>query len=179
MARLPALRSDIGIGAVMAKIGNRQTSGDRVAAVFAGYPPALRRKLQRLQRLILETARTTDGVGALQETLKWGQPSYLPAETGSGTTVRIDQVKDQPGRYAMYFHCQTNLVETFRAIYPNELTYGGNRSILFDLDKTIDEAALKHCIALALTYHQRKATTRGQGTPNHRSPSPRVRRKTS
>jgi len=174
MARLPALRSDIGIGAVMAKIGNRQSSDDRVAAVFAGYPPALRRKLQRLQRLILETARTTKGVGALQETLKWGQPSYLPAETGRGTTVRIDQVRDEPGRYAMYFHCQTNLVETFRAIYPNELTYGGNRSILFDLDERIDEAALKHCIALALTYHQRKTPTRAK-----RPPSPRVRRKTS
>ena len=141
-------------------------------AVFASYPPALRRKLQRLRRLILETARATDGVGTLQETLKWGQPSYLPAETGSGTTVRIDQVKDEPGRYAMYFHCQTNLVETFRAIYPNELTYAGNRSILFELDETIDEAALKHCIALALTYHHRKA-------PARRPASPRVRRRTS
>jgi hypothetical protein len=156
----------------MAKTGSRQSSDKGVAAVFAGYPPALRRKLQRLRSLILETARASDGVGVLQETLKWGQPSYLPAETGSGTTVRIGQVKNEPGRYAMYFHCQTNLVETFRAIYPNELTYQGNRSILFDLDKTIDEAALKHCIALALTYHQRKAAAK-------RSPSPRVRRKTS
>ncbi len=151
---------------------NRSNSDNGVAAVFAGYPPALRRKLHKLRRLILETARTTEGVGHLEETLKWSQPSYLPAETGSGTTVRIDQVKDEPGRYAMYFHCQTNLVETFRAIYPNELTYGGNRSILFELDKTIDEAALKHCIALALTYHQRKATTK-------RSVPSRVRRKTS
>jgi hypothetical protein len=172
MARLPGLRSDIGIGAIMAKTGNRRISDGGVDAVFAGYPAALRRKLQKLRSLILETARASDGVGPLLETLKWGQPSYLPAETGSGTTVRIDQVKDEPGRYAMYFHCQTNLVETFRAIYPIELTYGANRSILFDLDKTIDEAALKHCIALALTYHQRKATTK-------RSASSRVRRKTS
>jgi len=156
----------------MAKTGNRQSLNSDVAAVFASYPPALRRKLQRLRSLIVDTARASDGVGPLQETLKWGQPSYLPAETGSGTTVRIDQLKDEPGRYAMYFHCQTNLVETFRAIYPNELTYGGNRSILFDLDKTIDEAALKHCIALALTYHQRKAAAK-------RPPSPRVRRRTS
>jgi hypothetical protein len=169
---LPALRSDIGIGAIMAKTGSRQSSESGVDAVFAGYPPTLRRKLQRERRLILETAPASDGVGPLQETLKWGQPSYLPAKTGSGTTVRIDQVEDEPGRYAMYFHCRTNLVETFRAIYPNELTYGGNRSILFELDKTIDEAALKHCIALALTYHQRKATAK-------RPASSRVRRKTS
>jgi len=133
-----------------------------VEAVFAGYPPALRARLKALRKLILATARKTDGVGALQETLKWGQPSYLPAQSGSGTTVRIDQVKGEPQRYAMYFHCQTDLVATFREIYPNELTYGGNRSILFDLDEDIDEAALSHCIALALTYHRRKSSGRGK-----------------
>ena len=145
-----------------------------VGEVFAGYPPVLRRKLEKLRRLILETARVTDGVGPLQETLKWGQPSYLPAESGSGTTVRIDRVKDEPGRYAMYFHCQTNLVSTFRQMYPTELRYGGNRSILFEQDETVDEAALKHCIALALTYHKRKSTSRAP-----RAASSGVRRKTS
>jgi hypothetical protein len=29
-----------------------------------------------LRRLIFETAKATKGVGALQETLKWGQPNY-------------------------------------------------------------------------------------------------------
>jgi uncharacterized protein DUF1801 len=143
-----------------------------VGAIFAACPPALRRELKKLRRLILDTARTTDGVGPLQETLKWSQPSYLSAESGSGTTVRIDRVKDQPGRYAMYFHCQTDLVSTFRQMYPGELRYGGNRSILFDQDEPIDEAALKHCIALALTYHKRKSSPK-------RAASPGVRRKTS
>ena len=150
-----------------------QRSSD-IGGVFAGYPPAVRRKLEKLRRLILDTARATDGVGPLQETLKWGQPSYLPAESGSGTTVRIDRVKDEPGRYAMYFHCQTNLVSTFRQMYPTELRYGGNRSILFEQDETVDEAALKHCIALALTYHKRKSTRRAP-----RAASSGVRRKAS
>ena len=66
-----------------------------------------------LRRLILDTAKTTKGVGPIEETLKWGQPSYLTPETKSGSTVRIDQVKAEPGQYAVYFHCQTNLVETF------------------------------------------------------------------
>lgn len=126
-----------------------------VAAVFGAYPGPLRTRLLALRRLILDTARVTKGVGALQETLKWGQPSYLTTATKSGSTVRIDQVKAVPGQVALYFHCQTGLVETFREMYP-ELHYGGNRSILLDPEDDIAEAALGHCVALALTYHLRK-----------------------
>ena len=78
-----------------------------------------------LRRLIFDTARTTKGVGALQETLKWGQPSYLTPQTNSGSTIRIDQVKSAAGQYAVYFHCQTDLVETFRELYPTQLRYRG------------------------------------------------------
>src|SRR5262249_14162752 len=93
-----------------------------VAAVFETYPKPLRSKLQALRRLIFDTARTTDGVGPLEEALKWGQPSYLTTKTKSGSTIRIDQVKAVPNQYAIYFHCQTDLVSTFRELYP-ELTY--------------------------------------------------------
>jgi hypothetical protein len=108
-----------------------------------------------LRRLIIDTARATQGVGALEETLKWGQPSYLTSESKSGSTVRIDQVKAEPGQYAVYFHCQTNLVETFRELYP-ELRFSGNRAILLDAGDRLPEAELRHCVALALTYHLSK-----------------------
>ena len=121
-------------------------------AVFDSNPKPVRTKLLALRQLIFDTAKTTKGVGALEETLKWGQPSYLTAETKSGSTVRIDQVKPEGGQYAVYFHCQTNLVETFRELYP-ELRYGGNRAILLDAGRMLPEAALRHCVALALTYH--------------------------
>ncbi len=64
-----------------------------VLAVFKSYPPALRTKLLALRRLILDTAAHTEGVGALQETLKWGEPAYVTAHTQSGSTVRIDRKK--------------------------------------------------------------------------------------
>jgi hypothetical protein len=134
-----------------------------VAAAFSSFPKRLRSKLLALRRLILDTAKTTDGVGALEETLKWGQVSYLTTESKSGSTIRIDQVKSEPDSYAIYFHCQTNLVETFRERYPDKWKYGGNRSILLNLDDDVDEAALRHCIALALTYHLSKRKTRGNG----------------
>jgi hypothetical protein len=126
-----------------------------VAAVFDAYPKPLKSKLLALRRLILETARTTEGVGAIEEALKWGQASYLTSETGSSSTVRIDRVKSAANQVAVYFHCQTDLVETFRELYP-ELNYGGNRSILLDAADALPENALRHCVALALTYHLSK-----------------------
>ncbi|WP_431016327.1 DUF1801 domain-containing protein [Bradyrhizobium pachyrhizi] len=126
-------------------------------ALFDAYPAPVRARLLALRRLIFETAKATKGVGALEETLKWGQPSYLTPETGSGSTVRIDQVKPATDRVAVYFHCQTNLVETFRELYP-ELSYSGNRAILLDVAGKLPEVALRHCVALALTYHLNKRT---------------------
>jgi len=126
-----------------------------VDAVFNSYPKAVKARLLALRRLIFDTARMTEGVGALQETLKWSQPSYLTTETKSGSTVRIDQVKAVPDQVAIYFHCQTDLVATFRELYP-ELNYGGNRSILLDAKGKLPEAELRHCVGLALTYHLRK-----------------------
>ena len=127
-------------------------SDPKVAAAFSSYPKRVRTRLLAVRRLILHTARTTAGVGPLQETLKWGQVSYLTSESKSGSTIRIDQIKSEPNRYALYFHCQTNLVETFRELYP-ELVYGGNRCILLDTAEELPQNALKHYVALALTYH--------------------------
>jgi hypothetical protein len=126
-----------------------------VAGVFAGYPPGLRTRLLALRELIFAVARDTDGVGQLTETLKWGQPSYLTAETGSGSTVRIDRLKNGAG-YAIYFHCQSGLVDQFRRIYPDALRYEGKRAILLDKGHRLPKDALAHCIGLALTHHARK-----------------------
>ena len=126
-----------------------------VEGIFLTYPKPVRTKLLALRKLIIDTARTTRGVGALEEALKWGQPSYLTPQTRSGSTIRIDQVKATPGQYAVYFHCQTDLVETFRELYP-KLSYSGNRAILLDAGERLPEAELRHCVALALTYHLRK-----------------------
>lgn len=73
-----------------------------IAAVFAAYPDAIRTRLLTLRAMILTTAEQIDGVGPLEETLKWGQPSYLTTQTGSGSTIRIDRQKADD-RGAMYF----------------------------------------------------------------------------
>jgi hypothetical protein len=136
-------------------------SDPAIEKIFSAYPKPFKAKLLALRRLIFDTAKTTGGVGALQETLKWGQPSYVTTETKSGSTIRIDRVKSAANRYAVYFHCQTDLVETFRELYPTQLSYQGNRSILLNVAEEIPEPELRHCVALALTYHQRKRKTAG------------------
>jgi Domain of unknown function (DU1801) len=113
-----------------------------------------------LRELMFDTAAATAGVGRLTETLKWGQPSYLTEETGSGTTVRIDRLKSGDG-YAVYFHCQSGLIDQFRELYPDTFKYEGNRAILFDAKDRLPVRELRHCIALALTHHLRKKAKRG------------------
>lgn len=133
-----------------------------VAQVFDAYPPGLRRKLLALRELIFETAAATAGVGRLEETLKWGEPAYVTAETGSGSTVRIDALKGEPDRFAIYFHCQTDLVETFRRLYPRSFEFEANRALHFRSGVALPENELRHCIALALTYHSRRSGARKQ-----------------
>ena len=127
-----------------------------VAAVFHTYPLAIRRKLLALRTLIFETAASTEGVGEIQETLKWGEPAYITAQSRSGSTVRIGWNKSLPTQYAMYFNCQTNLIESFRIFFPNELKFEGNRAIILNEDEVIPTDALASCIAAALTYHRAK-----------------------
>ena len=127
----------------------------RVAAAFKAYPPEVRARLMALRETIFEVAVATPGVGVLTETLKWGQPSYLTGETGSGSTVRIDRLKGDGGGYAVYFHCRSGLVGQFRELYPGTYAYDGKRAIRFGTGDRLPLGELKHCLALALTHHLR------------------------
>ena len=127
-----------------------------VAAAFDSYPAKPRRKLLALRKLILETARATEGVGEIEETLKWGEPAYLTPVTKSGSTIRIAWKKARPTEVAMYFHCQTNLVETFREWFPDDFQFEGNRSLVFQEGEAVPTRKLALCVAAALTYHRDK-----------------------
>lgn len=133
----------------------KTTANAAVAAVFASYPPAIRRKLLALRSLIFKTAASMPGAGALEETLKWGEPGYVTVNK-SGSTIRLGWKKSKPSEYAMYFNCQTNLVETFRTLFPKELKFVGNRAIIFDENDRPPTDALAYCIGAALIYHRRK-----------------------
>lgn len=112
-----------------------------------------------LRRLILDVAASTPGVGPIEETLKWDQPSFLTSASKSGTTIRIDRLSKTDDRPALFVSCQTDLIARFKAIYPETLAYRGKRAIVLDAEKPLPEAALRHCIALALTYKRGRRAT--------------------
>jgi len=124
-----------------------------VAGVFESYPLPVKEKLLFLRQLIFSVAAEAEGVGQIEESLKWGQPSYATLRPKSGSPIRIDQIKSQVGQYAMYFHCQTTLVDAFREIYTNDFRFEGNRSIIFQCENEIPIQSLRHCVSMALTYH--------------------------
>lgn len=138
----------------------REFNDKAVEMVFQAYPSEIKEKLLNLRELIFYVAEKTDGVGDLTEVLKWGQPSYLTLASKSGSTIRIDCLKTKQGsktnRYGLFFHCQTNLVETFKILFPSQLNYDGNRCIFFDVHDEIPTKELSYCIELGLTYHLNK-----------------------
>ena len=127
-----------------------------VAAVFESYPQKIKSKLLFLRQLIFDTAASIESVGEIEETLKWGEPSYLTPKTKSGSTIRIAWKESQEDQYSMYFKCTANLVPAFKEKYPKKFNFGGNRSIDFDINDEVPIKELKRCIALALTYHRNK-----------------------
>lgn len=133
----------------------RKFNNKNVEAVFNRYPPAMRTKLMAIRELIFQTAEKTPGVGELEETLKWGQPSYLTMKSKSGTTIRIDQISPDPGVYGIFVHCQTTLIGRFRPLYPTDFTYEKNRGIHFGIHEQVPVKELQKFIVMALTYHQK------------------------
>lgn len=127
-----------------------------VALKFEQYPPPIRRQMQAIRALIFDVAARTNGVGVLEETLKWGEPAYLPSTTKAGSTVRIDWKPRAPHHLGVFFNCNTDLVGTFRAEFPFDFEFDGNRALLIDRSKPIPVVALRLCIEAAFTYHLRK-----------------------
>jgi Domain of unknown function (DU1801) len=123
---------------------------------ISGYSPQVKLRLKALRQLVLDTAAKTDGVGRIEETLKWKQPSFLTPETGSGSTIRIDGLREEPEKYAMYFHCQSGLIDLFKERYGKALAYEGNRALIFNVNDKLPTEIVSHCISLALTHHLRK-----------------------
>jgi len=135
---------------------------NQVTDVFDSYPDSISEKLYSLRQLIFDTASEL-GIDDIEETLKWGEPSYV---TKHGSTIRITWRKSSPNEVGMFFNCKTILVDTFKEVYRDVFKFEGNRALLFDCNNdfnrddnlaskvTVD--TLKHCIELSLTYHKIK-----------------------
>ncbi|MEP0073165.1 MAG: DUF1801 domain-containing protein [Marinomonas sp.] len=119
---------------------------------FDEFPANARTKLEALRSLVFKVASELD-LGEVEESLKWGEPSY---NVKTGSPLRLDWKPKSPDHYYLFFNCQTKLVDTFRELYREELEFQGNRTIVLSLSKPLPEAIIKSCLELTLTYQQRK-----------------------
>ncbi|MEL6127348.1 MAG: DUF1801 domain-containing protein [Pseudomonadota bacterium] len=122
-----------------------------VRDAFAAFPPGAQPGLLRLRHLILDTAALRPEVGRIEETLRWGQPSYLTPETKSGTTLRLGVPRT--GGFALYAHCQTSVIAEAQEMFPGTFMVEGTRALLFDDPEALPEEPLRIVIGRALTYH--------------------------
>ena len=123
-----------------------------VEAVFSGYPDHVQPRILELRAAILDVASDLQQVGALDESLKWGEPAYRPRGRRVGTTVRIDWKPATPDRCALYVSCQTPLIEIASELFPGAFAgIEGRRAVQIALDEPVPTEALRTCIALALT----------------------------
>jgi len=127
---------------------------DHVSRVFNTWPLPVRKKLMSVRKLIFAAAAIEDA-GPLTETLKWGQPAYLTEVSKSGTTIRLG-CKKNADAYAVYFHCKTTLIASFRKQYSDVFQFEGNRAIVINVAERIPEKELMACLSMALCYHQNK-----------------------
>lgn len=119
-----------------------------VQGKFDSYPEHIVPLMLQLRDLMFNLAEVHN-FGEVEETLKWGEPSYL---VKNGSAVRMDWKPKSPDQYFLFFHCQTKLVDTFRELYSNSLEFQGNRAIVLHVSKKLPKRAIRHCIELAFRY---------------------------
>jgi hypothetical protein len=133
-----------------------RVSDPAVKAAFASYPQEIGDALRDLRATILDVADAVKTIGSIEESLKWGQPAYRPIGARVGTTIRVGPMPKSDSEYALFFHCQTTLAEDFEELYPGVFRIVDNRALVFSLGDVPPDLPLRHCIAIALTYHLRE-----------------------
>ncbi len=123
----------------------------KVKAAYDAYADKQREIALILRDLVFDVADDTPEAGEIEETLKWGQPSFITPQTKSGSTLRIGVTKD--GSTGLYAHCGTSIIADYAATFPSEDRIDGNRGVLFATTDEIAADRLRHLIRHGLTYH--------------------------
>lgn len=117
-----------------------------IQALYPKYSALEKQKLTEMQNLIHKVADESDI--EISEGVKWGQLSFA---TPNETPIRIDKFSDT--QIALFVHCQTHLIETWRSLFSDRLHFSKNRAIIIDLNEPLPEEQLKICIDQAFNYH--------------------------
>lgn len=124
-----------------------------VTKLIESYPIEAQNQLKKIRHLIFKIATEHEKIEKLEETTKWGEPAYL---TPMGSTLRMDWKAKAPDQFALYFQCTSQLIPTFRFVFPDQLTFEGNRAIIFNVKDEMPIDVVEKCIETALVYHKVK-----------------------
>ena len=116
------------------------------------YPHKVKSRAMKIRDLIYNTAEL-EGIRIVEETLKWGEPSF---KATNGTPIRFDWKENTPDLFYILFNCQTLMIETCKELYDRNLVFEGNRAIVLSLNEDTPTQILQHCLSLALRYHKIK-----------------------
>ena len=123
----------------------------KVKLAYDAFPAEVRDMAMTLRDLIFSVAQDNPEVGKIEETLKWGQPSYLTPQTKAGSTLRIGVPKH--GGAALFAHCATDIISTYASTFPGSDRIEGNRAVIFTTTDDIVPMRLRLLIYHGLTYH--------------------------
>ena len=123
---------------------------ERMAPVFGAFDPEARAALEGLREMIFDVATGLTEVTGVEESLKWGQPSYAP-KPKTGTPIRLGVTKG--GEATLFVHCQTTLVSDLEADNAHGLRTIDNRAVVLPLEGVADHPGLRGFVRAALTYH--------------------------
>ena len=121
-----------------------------VLQAFGGYPREAQAILLAVRELIFAATKSDPKIGQLQETLRWRELSFLTEKPNTGSIIRLALTKS--GEPAVFFHCGTSLIETFRAQYSHIFDFENNRVLILRLPVEETVVELSHCIKQALRY---------------------------
>ena len=120
-----------------------------IADTIKDWPPQAQELFRKLRDQILAACPDID----LIETLKWGEPAWLPAKRGVGSTLRIAWKPARPDQIGLFVNCKTTLCARMQEIYPMSFAYDGNRALRIDLGGPVDAQAIDHLARLTFRYH--------------------------
>ena len=123
--------------------------------IICNWPQAAQTHFCTLRDIVHDVAKGVR-IGDLTETLKWGEPAWLPKKSGIGSTLRASWSLKRPKALGLFLNCNSTLPETMRTLYPKTFEFDGKRSIFLPLDCPLPTDALHHCAHLTLTYHRTK-----------------------
>lgn len=127
-----------------------------IQSVFNKYPASFRRKINTLRDLIFKTVTTLPEIEGIEESLKWGQPSYQSVKKGLSTPIRLHWLKSKPDQIGIYFHCQSSMIKKIKKEFPGKFEIEGKRALIFKESAPLELADLEKIFILALTYHNWK-----------------------